>query len=350
MGKPYLEDIAKLPETAEAAASADISRLTKAVRDVSDRNLSCVSSGGGVAAAEFAAHLHEATTGHMARAITPLELMRRPKLSGEAHTLISGGGSNPDILAAAGFLLGQADANESERFVISLCASADSPLTRLVRERGNPDLAIEESGAGHRDGFLATHSLIQNMILLARAYSATFEYAGLTLSQDLADIANEPLWFGKVALDRALFSDMTIIALSSGLGRPALTDLESRCHESGLANIMTCDYRNFAHGRHQFLVERAGNERTVIVSLEHPAVRQDAADLLMLLPPEHTPVIRLSTDRTDVSAAIELVISSMILTREIAWHLGADPGQPEVSDFGRRMYASKSLMNQASRI
>ena len=74
MGKPYHSELNLIPATIEWALKQDISTLRHTLlRELGPHNLISIGSGGSLVAAEFAALLHETTTGHLARSATPLE-------------------------------------------------------------------------------------------------------------------------------------------------------------------------------------------------------------------------------------------------------------------------------------
>ena len=168
------------------------------------------------------------------------------------------------------------------------------------------------------------------------------------LASFICSISERPDWTHEDALSlNPLIQADSIIALSAVWGAPALADFESRCAESGIATVMTTDFRNFAHGRHQWLVERS--DSTAILSLEYPGVGEDAASLISLMP-THIPVIRVRSSRAaGPAASLDLVVSLMYVVGEIASARGLDPGDPVVSDFGRRMYHMDSLRWSADR-
>ena len=79
MGKPYHSEIEKVPATISWALDQDVTELRKTLRrEFNGHNLVAIGSGGSLVAAAFAAQLHEAVTGYLARASTPLEAISRP--------------------------------------------------------------------------------------------------------------------------------------------------------------------------------------------------------------------------------------------------------------------------------
>ena len=344
MGKPYLDDLALLPEAVRFDDTDTLEQLSEALYyETSEEPMRYVASGGSMTAAHYAAMLHEYFYELRGEARTPLEIMRRPVPLGH-HCIISAGGGNLDVLSVADYLCDLQDRNTLHGVILAVCASTNNKL--MDRLRGNGGIWSHRSAYGFaspggKDGFLATKSLMVMMMALTHAYANSSEGRGRDLDMnEFDDIGEAPRWLGSLNLD-PLSSSRTIVALSAGWGTPALWDFESRCAESGLASVMATDWRNFSHGRHQWLVERG--PETCILSLEYSDVAEDADRFLALVPPE-IPVVRIRAERTlGPAAAMELVVSSMYQVGEMARCWGIDPGQPRVSDFGRRMYANVAV-------
>ena len=245
MGRAYALELQRLKRTVEFACDADVRSLATLLADLVPRNLIFVGSGGSFTAAAFAAALHERYTGQLTKAVTPLEAATRPPTTNTASVLISARGSNPDILRAF-------QALRFKEPIAAICASERNALLRLIDESG-VGVGYGFTVPGGKDGFLATNSLLATLILLVRSYDSIFgkpelELGGMgVLSSTSQDVfqpdSNLP---GLAAAD-------TIIALSSGWGWPAAIDLESKCSESGLSSVLLSDFRNFAHGRHNWL-------------------------------------------------------------------------------------------------
>ena len=101
MGRPYSTEMHSLPATYRWARTADIGSFKEAVAAVQGLPLIIVGSGGSLSACHLARRLHESRARLMAHVLSPLEFLQSPKPQSAAVMLISAGGSNPDILAAA---------------------------------------------------------------------------------------------------------------------------------------------------------------------------------------------------------------------------------------------------------
>lgn len=327
MGRPYANELDRLRETVEFAYGADVRPLAALLADLVLHNLIFVGSGGSFTAASFAAALHEQYTGRLAKALTPLEASIRPSTTNTAAVLISARGSNPDIIKAFHSLCFKDP-------IAAICATEQNALLRQISDTG--------IGAGYgftvpggRDGFLATNSLLATLILLSRSYKSIF---GLPQT-DMQEVSVCPFVSEDLSIPygelRQLTEADTIIALSSGWGWHAALDFESKCSESGLSNVLISDFRNFAHGRHNWLRTRA--ETTAVLSIEDKTNKLLADNILQLMP-DNVQKIRLFSDMEGPSAGIELVSQVLSLVGLLGAESGVDPGRPQVARFGRKMY------------
>ena len=323
MGRPYRQQIERIPETVAWAESLDLEDLRASLLQLPGKNLIAVGSGGSHAAAVFAAQLHESTLGGTAKALTPLEALSRPTSPNTAILLLSGRGNNPDILRSF-----EALSSRAYTEVGALCATRDSALSRRMAERGH--FVFEFQPPGGRDGFLATNSLVATLVVLARAYTSVVdrEFSGISISEPAHSWDDSDL-MGIVARRD------TVFALAEGWGTTAAYDLESRFTEASLANVSVTDYRNFAHGRHYWLDRRRSSSG--IISFETPEAERLASRTLHLLP-DDIPILRVLASHDGPSGAIELVCASLELALVAGDVRGTDPGRPTVANFGRKLY------------
>ncbi len=325
MGKPYQRELEKIPATIHWAFDQDVSSLQHTLlREFASRNLVAVGSGGSFVAATFAALLHEATTGRLARASTPLEASTRPATKNTAALLLSARGTNIDIQQAATILpqLGYEP-------VSAVSTLEGSPLGPILAEFGGT--CHEFSVPTGRDGFLATNSLIATMLLLLRA---SFPYRSAFTPGSFA-LGSPPTGNGP----EKLLSQSTLLVLAQGWAKPAALDLETRFSEAALANVIVTDPRNFAHGRHHWL--SVHSKSTGVISLETKDSQREASRMIRCFP-ETVDVLRVNSDKDGPSATIELLSSTMELAGFAAQLRGIDPGRPRVAQFGRRLYRAGS--------
>ena len=247
--------------------------------------------------------------------------------------LTSAGGSNPDILASLDRL-----ARREPRSLVVVCLTPGAPLARRASRIPFVDL-IELSPPTPRDGFLATNSLITLVTLLERAYGATLGQ-GSALPTEWAHLLPPDV---QLDLDRRLptaWKKQTLLVLYGPSTRVAAVDLESRFSEAGLQNVSIADYRNFAHGRHNWLAKRP--ESTAVLAFVTPAERELASKTLELIP-QLVPTIPVSIPFTDATAGVAALARVMHITLSAGQARDIDPGRPGVPPFGRRIYNLKAF-------
>ena len=327
MGRAYSTEMERLKKTVAFACGADVGPLTALLTDVVSRNLVFVGSGGSFTAATYAAALHEEHTGRIAKALTPLQAASRPSTANTAAILISARGNNPDIIRAFNSL-------RFKEPIGAICANERSPLLRRISDTGI-GLGYGFTVPGGRDGFLATNSLLATLILLIRGYESLF----CQKEPDLREIGECPFSprdsFGSAEDLVRLAKADTIITLSGGWGWPAAIDFESKCSESGISNVLLSDFRNFAHGRHNWLRSRI--DTTSILSLEDSAATALAGSILHLVP-DDVHKVRLRSEKRGPIATVDLVSHVLHLIGSLGSYLDIDPGRPSVAGFGRKMY------------
>jgi hypothetical protein len=138
-----------------------------------------------------------------------------------------------------------------------------------------------------------------------------------------------------------------LIVLFGELGRPAAIDLESKFSEVGLASVQLADFRNFAHGRHNWLDKHPAD--TLVVSIEVGQEALLAARTLRLLPPE-IPVMRMSVKQDFHLGAAIAMIAVMRLTGAFGILRGLDPGRPGVPSYGSRLYRLNAWQARSTKV
>src|SRR6266446_891247 len=126
---PYEQELSRIGETVGWAASADIKKLKLAVVGASEASIIAVGSGGSFTVASLLCSLHEAYTGHVSRAVTPLELICNPTLASASPIfVVSAEGKNPDVLEAL-----ERARKYGSRAVHVITNRTDSPLMDRVK-------------------------------------------------------------------------------------------------------------------------------------------------------------------------------------------------------------------------
>ena len=266
MGKPYESEIEKFDSTYSWSLNSPINELESFVHHSKKTPLYVIGSGGSFTATTFASMLHQ-QIGMMARCITPLEFLNYDKIGKNNSILVvTAGGNNKDILSA----FDKAIEIESKNLGV-LCASINNKLTKKAGEI--PRVFLNQTKTlTKKDGFLATNSLISLSIWLLRAYAKEFAL-NISLPDTLPKLIHPDIdesKFRKILENK--LSDFknirTVVALYDSIGKTAAIDLESKLIEAGLTNVQLADYRNFAHGRHNWIGKNL--EDVGVISLINP--------------------------------------------------------------------------------
>lgn len=329
----YGAELKNLGRTYEHALSADVNNLKWGIAGASDFSVIAVGSGGSFTVASLLANLHEACTGRVSRASTPLELICNPTLASTSPVfLISAEGKNPDIVEAL-----RRVRMYSARPVHILCNRKHSPLVDHGDGLSNVSTHVFE--ITEKDGFLATNSLLFDATLIARVYG---ELGGavrrLPGSVDELQLKGTSVssWIerSRPFLDEAVKRGSLLVTFSPLL-RPVAADLESKLAEAALLHCQLADLRSFAHGRHLWLAERPSD--CAILALLEPSLEELWRRTAALLPPA-VPMLAMPFDGAEPQDLTAGLVTGMTLVSEIADRLNRDPGRPHVPSFGREIH------------
>jgi len=318
MGKPFANELQKIPETIAWATQAEVGPLTEFFLQCQNAPLICIGTGGSFTAAEFVRLLFE-ERGGIAVCHTPLSFLQsNTNFRNTNVVLFTAGGNNRDVLAVWRF------ATEREvRKILVVCGSPTSKIANLARDNTTTELFTYRLPAG-KDGYLATNSLVAFLALTIRSF-------GYSLPED--HTINQKQTDNLLSQIERLPSHF--VAIYSDWGRPAAVDLESKFSEAGLGSVMLADYRHFAHGRHNW-IDKQGRE-TAIVAFQTPKYKISSDKLLEILP-NSTPVLKLSTENIGPLGTLDLLLSVFQFTESIGRKRKIDPGRPGIPAYGSRLY------------
>lgn len=330
---PYEQELSKIGKTVESAASADIKNLKQAIAGASEASIIAIGSGGSFTVASLLCSLHEAFTGRVSRAVTPLELICNPTLAATSPIfIISAEGKNPDILEAL-----QRARQHSSRTVHVITNREQSPLMDRVRELN--DVTPHVFNLNEKDGYLATNSLVFDASLIARAYGE-LDRQGASINYRVDEIT-----FGEHSLEAWLSSAKDFIATAAARGnliivfspnlRPIAEDLESKLSEAALLFCQLADFRSFAHGRHLWLTERS--QDSALLVLTEPAVENLWTDMHPQIPAE-VPTFCMPLSGAKPKDLISGLIAGMHLVSEIANAAKRNIAKPTISQLGKSLY------------
>jgi hypothetical protein len=116
--------------------------------------------------------------------------------------------------------------------------------------------------------------------------------------------------------------------------------------EAGLASVQLADFRNFAHGRHNWIAKKASSSAVLsFVALEDQELARRTQALLTGI----CPVAVIDIACAGALASLAALPAVFAITGYAGVEKGIDPGRPGVPPFGRRIYnlRPKALSNRA---
>jgi fructoselysine-6-P-deglycase FrlB-like protein len=331
----YEEELLQLDATYELAAAQNVESLCTAIEAASESSIIGVGSGGSYTVASMLCNLHETYTGRVSRPATPLELICNPGLASASPIfLISAEGKNPDIVEALMRVRYQ-----TARAIHVITNRADSVLMSKALELS--EITSHVYSLEHKDGYLATNSLLLDAVVIARAYGKLDQASELpdTLSKLRIGEASPIEWIADATrFITEVVSRRNIIVVYSPSLRPIAYDLESKLSEAALLHCQLADIRSFAHGRHLWLAQRQ-SDCALLVLLE-PSMAKLWGNMSAVLPTE-IPIQELLLDGAGPKELITGLVTQMHLVARLAHMQGFDAGRPDVPIFGREIYYLK---------
>lgn len=317
MARRYADELGELHLTYEAVRalrSEDLPDVVRVQSELDRRDARFVGSGGSIALAHVAAHVHALRSTHTSTAGTPLGLAmgRSMRVSNTTVCLFSARARHPDVRLAAR----AARAQPGNRVVL---------ITQLHEQEVGPGLAavvdeVVTLPLTTKDGFLATNSIVA----MAAAWLTA---AGFELPPTLPNLeAAMPPWPEDVS---------RVLVLHGPDQVAAALDIEARLSETGLLDVQLTDLRNMAHGRHVGLLSRAAS--TAVITLGDPGSRP-LVDKTIAVLPGSIRVVDLSTELEGPAGSLDILVGCMRLVGEVGIARGVDPGRPSVSSVGRKLY------------
>lgn len=320
MGRPFESELKKIPSTIEWASALDVKNISGLISKYHDP-VYIVGSGGSFSTCVYAADLF-ISRGVFAKAVTPLELIYANATFRKSNLIfISASGNNTDILFAF------KKAIESEPLsILSICMRKKSKLASLAAEYSGCNTFGFDLPTG-KDGFLATNSLAAYFVILYRAI------ADGSITYQLPTPDDSPF---RVVLKK-VNRQTSFTILYGSYHHAVAVDLESKFSEAGLAPSLLCDYRHFAHGRHNWFDKQ---KNSVVIALSCPADEKLCNKTLELLP-QSIPKLILATPVNSFEGTIHLLIKSMKLINQVGKKVKIDPGRPGVPPYGSKIYHLK---------
>ncbi|MDG7006670.1 MAG: hypothetical protein JRN06_00330 [Nitrososphaerota archaeon] len=330
MGNSFENDLDLLSSTYRWAKKANLGDLPDFFSRTFGNPLLVVGSGGSFTTASFIAMLARAS-GVPATPTTPLGLASwKAVLRRASVALISAKGRNPDVVGALQFSIAR-----EAREILVLCGAAESDLVSRANKSGW--VTTWAMNLPHRDGFLATNSVLAFSILCARTFSS-LEDQKLVLPEDLESLLSsskmrQPIIDTQTSL-AAFRRAKSFLLLYGGWSEPAAYDFESKMIEGALGSVSISDYRNFSHGRHNWLWKSVDSAVLALITPETGQI----ADSTVASFPRRVPRATVSTMLSGPLGSIELIVRTMRLVNEISVAKQIDLNHPRIPAPSRRLY------------
>lgn len=337
----------RLIETVELGVRADIGDLAEAFRASSRKLVFAVGSGGATVGAEYVAMCRNTLQAAPTFVCTPLEFaLNTQDLGGAEVWLFSANGKNPDIMAAF-----DSATTRQASVVHVLTVNEQCLFIREAERLANVHVHVLPV-ADHKDGFLATHSLLAMAISLLRAagrcldgpVNREIEEAVLSAAQMSLDHEHRK-WLA--SRFESLAETDTLLLLFDPRLSPAALTIESSAWETAICPVQSTDFRNFAHGRHVWLAQRG--ENTLILSLTGAETRDVWRDIDELIP-LHLRRVQYDYDNCGRFQNFLGILDGLCFVEAMAHARRIDPGKPTVGRFGRAIYEAPSLKDLVSHL
>jgi hydroxymethylpyrimidine pyrophosphatase-like HAD family hydrolase len=330
----------ELPATLALFANFDPAEIATALIRCTGGHAFAVGSGGSLVAAEYLALCRDSLGLGSTSVATPMQVVvERSSLAATQVWLFSAGADNPDAIAAARSAIDRhcGDLN-------LLTRNPEGAAAVLVRQFGGSVHVVPVSEV--KDGYLSTHSLLAmtSALFLAsgiasrepRSTSDLLEKVAARLAASRDTVARQGLvdkWTGFLPSD-------TLIIAADPLLRTVASLLETSLWEAALCPVQTTDFRNLAHGRHAWFHHRA--HETALLALTGCDSRLASSLIDAALPEE---VRRSRADYGNCGRLENLLglVDGFALIEALGEIFEIDPGKPGIGEFGRVIYADRSL-------
>ncbi|MEA2828504.1 MAG: hypothetical protein QOG43_2943 [Actinomycetota bacterium] len=311
MKAPYRDELSALVAVYDSARHTVVPGLREMLDQIGRGPGVFIGSGGTMAIAHLAAHLHETRHHQPAQVCTALEALSLTYQPDRGALLFSSSAKHPDAVMVL---------ETFRRRLFGRAALLTHRDPDALEERAGPETSIVQlPRLPVRDGFLATGSIMQTAV-------------GLLMASGHAEALPEKL---EVDLDLAEEIREEVLVLHPPTLRSVASDIEVRLVESGLAAVQVTDFRNFAHGRHTGFARRI--DRVTIIALSDMSSESLATGTLRCLPPE-AHLMRWHAELRSPASVPALLGRSMVMAGAAGERIGLDVARPTVPTFGRSLY------------
>lgn len=325
MGKDFNKELLNLDGIYNSAMRCDTSIIKSFLFNSYKNNILCIGSGGSYSVAKTFDYFCR-KAGISSYAITPMELSEINRQIRDITTvLFTASGKNNDAKNTYEYLSAFEPYN-----MLTVCMKVDAPIKKM-QKYNDSNYYFEYQMPVFKDGYLAVESSVSSITILARAFYELTQ-------NEFYSLPNAIEWqkYDFISdIEKEVLNKETIIVLHGGITTPSAVDLESKFSEAALGNIQLVDYRNFAHGRHNWLVQRDGT--TGIIALIGEKENKIAEKTLGHVP-DFIPVVKEQFTDDNVKGLLESYAYVFCLTKKAGIINKINPGNPTIYEFGRKLY------------
>ncbi len=335
----YVEELSKGPNAMNHAFTVGEARVEE-LRGLKNLPAMFVGSGGSFVAATFGEQLALRAIGLPAKAMTPFEFERIPSIGKSTGVwLLSYGGENPDILAAARHV---ADLKIDDCAVVT--GTQGSKLAGFARDHDWPIVSLLPQARG----FVATVGMLAMISALGGILSPEQEKKDL---EEFFDQNNLYSTFGsadRLANEKASkFPDqmepLHLVTLGSGWGWPAVVDFESKIVEGGICTVEISELKNYTHGRYINAFYHRRNRHFVLFRTPEDA---ELVGFIRDRLKRYFDVTVLATMHRDTAGALELLVSELFLASYLGKKVGRDLSRPKYPREAKGLYGWRPSARQ----
>ncbi len=318
MGKPYQEELKEFNKIINWSKKQNIEEIKCFFEEVTCP-IYCIGSGGSLTVASLTCQMLE-NIGISSKFITAFDFLSMPEaINKTKYILFSASGNNNDAIAVVKKLKGFL--NNKKSLIVT-----QNPKSKIEKYLNHNIKYLSYSIPTQKDGFLATNSLLATCIITYKVFKELGFY----------DINLKRINYSNIKYDISLFkSKKYILAIYGKWGLPAAIDLESKLFESGIMSVQLTDYRNFAHGRHNWIDKNFDD--TLVIFIETDEDKKLTKEILSLLP-SNLSYIKLSESMSTPINGINLILKVMNIVYYMGVSKEIDPGRPNIPDYGSKIY------------
>ena len=318
----------------EMGMTARKTQMGKYLSEARERPIILVGSGGSLVAASFGEQLVLRSLGLPGKAIAPFEFTNLPAMDARTGVvLLSYGGENSDILAAAERVveLGM------ER-VIVVTGSPSSKLAKLAKKNkwAVVELLREVRGFVATAGMLSMVSALASILTPDGVASELSSWFSLdSLYKTFSDAEKRAVSEVRKFPEGQSIASRHLIALGSGWGWPAATDLESKVVEAGVCTIEISELKNFTHGRYISAFHHSRNRDFILFGTPDDS---ELVDYLVSKLKRYFNIAVFDTPHEGIRGSLDLLVQELYFAHHLTKRAGKSLTSPKYPPQARGLY------------